>query len=141
MALRVQEMLGIPDQVTVFDQLGVYRLLATVQDAASIEHFVREWLGDLLDYDARRHANLVSTLSRYLENGGTHEATAKALAVHPSTLKYRLQRIREISGHDLADPDTKFNLQLATRARQTLAAVVQRTGQTSEPIGGGMGER
>jgi DNA-binding PucR family transcriptional regulator len=42
------------------------------------------------------------------------------MSVHRSTLKYRLQRIREISGHDLADPGTGFNLQLATRAWQTL---------------------
>jgi DNA-binding PucR family transcriptional regulator len=40
--------------------------------------------------------------------------------VHRSTLKYRLQRIREISGHNLTDPDTNFNLQLATRAWRTL---------------------
>jgi hypothetical protein len=39
------------------------------------------------------------------------------------TLKYRLQRIREISGLDLSDPDTRFNFQLATRAWQTLAAL------------------
>jgi DNA-binding PucR family transcriptional regulator len=43
--------------------------------------------------------------------------------VHRSTLKYRLQRIKEISGHDLGDPDTSFNLQLATRAWRTLAAL------------------
>jgi hypothetical protein len=38
------------------------------------------------------------------------------LLLHRSTLRYRLQRIREMSGHDLDDPDTRFNLQLATRA-------------------------
>jgi DNA-binding PucR family transcriptional regulator len=38
-------------------------------------------------------------------------------------LKYRLQRIGEISGHDLSDPDTSFNLQLAIRAWHTLAAL------------------
>jgi len=43
--------------------------------------------------------------------------------VHRSTLKYRLQRIREISGHDLTDPGTNFNLQLATRAWQTLQSL------------------
>jgi DNA-binding PucR family transcriptional regulator len=59
-------------------------------------------------------------LSQYLECGGGYDATAAALSVHRSTLKYRLQRIREISGHDLADPDTDFNLQLATRAWRTL---------------------
>ena len=49
--------------------------------------------------------------------------SAKALSVHRSTLKYRLQRIGEISGHDLSDPDTSFNLQLAIRAWHTLAAL------------------
>ena len=43
--------------------------------------------------------------------------------MHRSTLKYRLQRIREISGLDLTDPETQFSLQLATRARDTLAAL------------------
>ena len=59
-------------------------------------------------------------VSRYLECGGGYEATAAALSVHRSTLKYRLQRIREISGHDLSNPDTAFNLQLATRGWQTV---------------------
>ncbi len=40
--------------------------------------------------------------------------------MHRNTLKYRLHRIREISGHDLSDPETCFNLQLATRAWSTL---------------------
>ena len=43
-----------------------------------------------------------------------------ALSTHRNTVKYRLQRIREISGFDLADPDARFNLQLATRPLQTL---------------------
>jgi DNA-binding PucR family transcriptional regulator len=77
-------------------------------------------LGSLLDYDARKGSELVATLTQYLECGGAYDATAAAMSVHRSTLKYRLQRIREISGHDLADPGTGFNLQLATRAWQTL---------------------
>jgi len=43
--------------------------------------------------------------------------------VHRSTVKYRLQRIREVSGLDLNDPNTRFNLQLATRAWQTRQAL------------------
>jgi DNA-binding PucR family transcriptional regulator len=119
----MQQGAGGSDRVTAFDQLGVYRLLAEVPEAASIDRFVRESLGALLDYDAEKRTELVTTLSQYLGHGGNYEATAKALAVHRSTLKYRLQRIREISGHDLADPETLFNLQLATRARQTLLAL------------------
>jgi DNA-binding PucR family transcriptional regulator len=43
--------------------------------------------------------------------------------VHRSTLKYRLQRIRDLTGFDLSDPETQFNLQLATRAWVTLRAL------------------
>jgi DNA-binding PucR family transcriptional regulator len=94
-----------------------------VGEPGSVERFVREWLGDLLDYDAAKGSGLVDTLSRYLECGRSYEAATSALAIHRSTLKYRLRRIREISGHDLGDPDTYFNLQLASRAWSTLLAL------------------
>jgi sugar diacid utilization regulator len=110
-------------QVVLFENLGVYRLLSEVPDTAGVERFVRSWLGALLDYDSRRHSGLVSTLTEYLECGGSYDAAAQSLSVHRNTLKYRLQRIRELSGHDLSCPDTRFNLQLATRAWQTLAGL------------------
>jgi sugar diacid utilization regulator len=122
-ALRVQAGSHGPERVTVFDELGVYRLLSRLEDTAEVERFVRDWLEVLLDYDARKQSELVRTLSVYLERGGNYDATAEALVVHRSTLKYRLQRIRELSGHDLNDPDSRFNLQLATRAWATLRAL------------------
>jgi sugar diacid utilization regulator len=122
LALRLQSAVT-GDQATEFDRLGVYRLLADVGEPGSVERFVREWLGELLDYDAGKGSELVTTLTRYLECGRSYEATTSALAIHRSTLKYRLRRIKEISGHDLADPDTYFNLQLASRAWNTLRAL------------------
>jgi sugar diacid utilization regulator len=122
-ALRVQAGSHGTDRVTVFDELGVYRLLSRLENTAEVERFVRDWLGTLLDYDTRKQSELVRTLSVYLERGGNYNATAQALVVHRSTLKYRLQRIRELSGHDVNDPDTHFNLQLATRAWATLRAL------------------
>ena len=51
------------------------------------------------------------------------DASAKALSVHRSTLKYRLNRIRQVSGYKLSLPDNRFNLQLAIRALRTLQAM------------------
>lgn len=123
MALRMQRGARGEDRATCYDDLGVYRLLCEVENPASVERLVRHWLGQLLDYDERKRSDLVLTLSKYLECGGSYDATAAALSVHRSTLKYRLQRIREISGHDLTEPETRFNLELATRAWQTLLAL------------------
>jgi DNA-binding PucR family transcriptional regulator len=120
LALKIQQAVGGRERLTLFDDLGVYQVLATVQDPTVLESFVREWLGTLMDYDATHGAQLVMTLSDYLECGGNYDATARVLSVHRSTLKYRLRRIREVSGYDLGLPDTQFNLQLAARAWRTM---------------------
>lgn len=61
-----------------------------------------------------------------MECGGNYDLTAKILSLQSSTLRYRLQRIRDVSGLDLNDPDTRFNLQLATRAWTTAHAMGKR---------------
>ncbi|MFD5828630.1 helix-turn-helix domain-containing protein [Lentzea sp. NPDC060358] len=40
--------------------------------------------------------------------------------IHRSTLRYRLGRIREITGFDLADVETRLNVHVAVRAWQVL---------------------
>jgi sugar diacid utilization regulator len=123
LALHIQQAIGGREHLTRYDDLGVYQVLATTENSAAVDRFVREWLGTLMDYDATHGAQLVLTLSEYLECGGKYDATAKALSVHRSTLKYRLKRIREVSGHELGRPDTQFNLQLAARAWRTMQAL------------------
>jgi sugar diacid utilization regulator len=123
LALNVQASVGAPDQVVAFDDLGVYRLLSEGADVGSMEGFVRRWLGALLDYDASKGADLVGTLSAYLDCGGNYDSAASQLAIHRSTLRYRLGRIRHICGCDPADPNTRFNLQLASRALSTIYAL------------------
>jgi sugar diacid utilization regulator len=123
LALKTQKVARTGEGATVFDDLGVYRVLSGVEDQGVVERYVREWLGELIDYDARRDSELVATLAGYLESGGSYHGAAKALSVHRSTLRYRLERIREVSGHNLGDADTRFNLQLATRAWATLQAI------------------
>jgi DNA-binding PucR family transcriptional regulator len=125
MALRLQEASSSPEQVTRYDDLGVYKILSTANDTAAMERFVDEWLAPLIDYDSTHGSQLIQTLSEYLECGGNYNASAQALSVHRSTLKYRLNRIRQVSGYDLSRPDIQFNLQLATRAWRTLQVLRQ----------------
>lgn len=123
LALRLQRDIARSAGVTVFDELGIYRLLATSEDSSEIERYVAEWVGPLIEYDAQRHADLVDTLHQYLESGGHYDSAALALSIHRSTLKYRLQRIRQVTERDLSDPEVSFNLKLACRAWKTLQAL------------------
>ena len=119
LAATLQNNGAAPDVLT-WESLGIYGNLSNVDDFTGVERFVRAQLGALLDYDAQKNSNLVETLFHYLESGGNYAGASGALIVHRSTLKYRLQRIREIGECDLSDPGTRFNLQLATRAWQIL---------------------
>jgi sugar diacid utilization regulator len=56
---------------------------------------------------------LLETLSTYLDNGRSLESTARALFVHPNTVRYRLKRISEIIGWDATGSREAFVLQVA----------------------------
>ena len=129
-ALNIRLGSANPEGAAAFDELGFYRLIAAAHDGATVEAFVREWLGALLDYDESRNAELVPTLSDYLECGGNYDESAAALHIHRSTLRYRLARIAELTGHDLRKVDTRFNLHAATRAWRFLSEVDRRPGAT-----------
>ena len=48
----------------------------------------------------------------FLEVGGL-EATARVLFVHPNTVRYRIGRIAELTGYDLAHPRDGYAVRLA----------------------------
>lgn len=119
-ALAVRRRSQDPYGSTGFDELGLCRMIGTGEGEREADRFVRVWLGRLLDYDAHHHTELVMTLSRYLESGCSYDATSEMLLIHRSTVRYRLQRIGEITGHDLGVAETRLNLHIATHIRNVL---------------------
>lgn len=100
-----------------FGDLGLYRLFFDTDHADRIEEHIERWLGPLLHYDAQHHTELVETLAAHL-TGASREEVAAQLFIHPSTLKYRLRRIREIFNLNLSEPESRFNIELALRLVQ-----------------------
>ncbi len=105
-------------QVVAVPELGLTGLLAAVTDERLVDYSHRH-LGPLIAHDSTRKGSLVATLRAYLETGEQQQA-AQRLRVHPNTLRYRLDRIREISGVDLEDPETRLNLAVALRVQALL---------------------
>ncbi|GAB2464688.1 PucR family transcriptional regulator [Jatrophihabitans fulvus] len=74
-------------------------------------------LAALQAYDAEHHTDLVGTLAAYLAAMGNVKTAAERLTVHQNTLRYRLQRIRAVSGLDLDDADARLTAMLLLRMR------------------------
>ena len=57
--------------------------------------------------------DLIGTLTAYLEASGSIEGAARALFVHPNTVRYRLRRVAETTGMAPTEPRGAFALRLA----------------------------
>jgi DNA-binding PucR family transcriptional regulator len=76
-------------------------------------HARRALVVDVFEPIARTGPVVIETLAAYLENGSSVEAAARALFVHPNTVRYRLRRVVEVSGLTPTDPRDAYTLRLA----------------------------
>lgn len=121
-ALRIGTLVGSPDLVTHYDDLGLYRLLTRVEDEEEMERFCRETLGEILAYDARHNTNLLETLCAVIEADGNLQRAAENLFIHYNTLRYRLQRITEIQGLRIESLRDMIRADIAIKAYRVLQA-------------------
>jgi hypothetical protein len=111
-------------RVAWYDDIYLETLLDRLGDLlASDDDVPRGPVARLRGYDAGNGTDLTASLRAYLEAFGDIGRGAAAMHVHPNTFRYRIRRVREVSGIDLADP----------RAR--LAALVQLSALHKDDLG------
>jgi DNA-binding PucR family transcriptional regulator len=82
---------------------------ALAGDADARDHLVSEVYGPL----AQARATLIETLSAYFAAGGSLEAAARELFVHPNTIRYRLRQVADLTGYTATRPRDALTLQIA----------------------------
>ncbi len=117
-----------------FEDTGAYRLLlpAMSEDPAELERFYAETIEPLVEYDEQYETELVTTVEAYLDNDGNVAATAKQLFTHRHTIRYRLERVRELCGHDVSSTEGREKLGLGLKAMRVLGIASPR-GPAMEP--------
>lgn len=101
-------------------EIGVYRFLSAPSNREALRTLRDDILGDLLDYDRRQNGELLATLEGFFNANGHLSQTAEMLHIHRNTLQYRLNRIGELTGLDMTQPDTRLAIQLAVKAKRLL---------------------
>jgi PucR C-terminal helix-turn-helix domain/GGDEF-like domain len=76
-------------------------------------HARRALVGDVHAPLAAAGPVVLDTVEAFLASGGSVEATARALFVHPNTVRYRLKRATEVAGRSPFDPRDAYVLRLA----------------------------
>ena len=104
-----------------FNSLGIYQLLSQIEDIPAVQHFAREIIKPLADYDRQNRGSLVETIDAYFNHHANVSQTAESLFIHRNTLLYRLERIQELTGQDINQADMRLALQLALKLWQLRA--------------------
>ena len=108
-------------RTTGFDDLGIWALLGRVGDREQLADFAGGVLGRLLEYDRDRGSDLIHTLRDLARCSYHYRTAADELFAHPNTLRYRVARITELAGLDLADPEDRLRIELALRVLDVLS--------------------
>jgi DNA-binding PucR family transcriptional regulator len=93
------------------------RLVLTA-DPAALEDLRAKALAPLADLRPASAAKLRETLRAWLLHQGRREEVAAALFVHPQTVRYRVNQLRELFGDGLEDPATVLALTIALGAEE-----------------------
>jgi DNA-binding PucR family transcriptional regulator len=130
---------GTDDAVLAFEETGAYRLLlpAMSEDPAELERFFAETVEPLVAYDDQYETDLVQTLETFLDADANVAGTASRLFTHRHTVRYRLERIRDLTGLDVSSTDGREKLGLGLKAMRVLGIAAPRGPATELGAEGG----
>ncbi len=118
------------EPILAFEDTGTYKLLLG-QDPGELQRFYDETVATLVAYDSQYETELVGTVEAFLDADGNVAATSQRLYTHRHTVRYRLDRVRELTGLDVGSSDGREKLSLGLKAMRVLG-IAPATGPASE---------
>jgi sugar diacid utilization regulator len=133
-ALEIGHRIYGPSSVSTFEGTGTYKLLFRVlqENPEELEAFYGETLEPVVHYDSRYGTELVQTLITYLGNDASTVRTAGDLFAHRHTIRYRLDRVSELTGLDVDKSEDRERLTLGIKAMQLLGRVPEKPSSFSD---------
>jgi sugar diacid utilization regulator len=135
LALNVVE--GDPERIELaYEETGTYQLLLPyMSDPVELKRFYNETVRPLVAYDEQYETDLLGTLATFLDCDANVNATASRLITHRHTIRYRFERVRELTGLDVSSTDGREKLSLGLKAMRVLG-IAQPRGPATEPGAG-----
>jgi sugar diacid utilization regulator len=116
-----------------YEETGTYQLLLPyMSDPTELGRFYTETVRPLVAYDEQYETDLLGTLATFLDCDANVNATAARLITHRHTIRYRFERVRELTGLDVSSTDGREKLSMGLKAMRVLGIAAPH-GPASEP--------
>lgn len=98
-----------------YEEIGTYKTIFPFAQTETMQRFSERHLNPLRDFDAENTLLLFETLTQFIMcNGNLHELSKK-LSLHENTLRYRLDRVAQLTGLNFKKPEHYEQLSLAVK--------------------------
>lgn len=95
-----------------YADLGIDKVLLSVEDQSVLEEIYNEYLKPLYEYDREHGTDYVQVLKCYLDHNASVQSVAEATFLHRNTINYKVRRIKEILNCELTHEE-KLRIALA----------------------------
>jgi len=96
-----------------FDDIGVNRLLYSIEDYMLLKEMGEDVLKPLMDHDSAHSSDYVETLYNYLKYDGSIQMVSQEMYIHRNTIMYRMNKIRELLNCKLETSEERLPYQIA----------------------------
>ena len=103
-----------------YRDMGIYKILLSADEEGVLTEIYNDVLGKLVNYDTTNNTDYMRTLKIYLDNDASVQAVAKATYLHRNTINYKLGKIKEITGCNLASIEDRLKIMLAFKIKDIL---------------------
>ena len=104
---------SIPENIVSYDELGIYKVIAALENKDILRQITDEYYKPLLDYDRLCGTDYAEFIKIYLECNGRINKISDKMFIHKNTVHYKLKKIEEILDCDLSRYDIKMYIIIA----------------------------
>lgn len=113
---KILELYGEENAIYSYHDIGIYRLFA---ETDQLDHF-EQYIPDVLLNLNKKHSDLVSTLKTFLDKNQNYKDTANSLFIHPKTVRYRIDKIKQHTSIDFHNAEELLQINIGLRLLKML---------------------
>lgn len=113
-ALDTQKVLNLfhsSNKIFHYEELGIYKIFLETNNLTNVERFISPRINDF----RKKHPQLFETLEVFLNSNQSYLATSEKLFLHPKTVRYRIDKIKNLLNLDFNDQEEILQIQVASR--------------------------
>lgn len=108
---KILQLMGNQHAVASYEDIGIYQIFAETDNLERLERFIPEMIWTLNE----ENPELLKTFQTFIDVNQNYSEAAEKLFVHPKTVRYRIDRLKETFQIDLQNPEEILRYSIGMR--------------------------